>query len=297
MVFDQSHKIARKTGRCVDDIVAALIKKGADGSDDVRAQARRSLLEIGAHEPMVTLTLVADMIAHNSRLKEEHRVDLIRTLRRLFDHAVTWASNSADDAAALDELSLPLVHIALGQLVAPDSPRPEWQGAAAELTCRLAQRWPQTVLDSVLEELLPPGELPQYYVLKVLADLTTTSAKDVAPKVGDILGRLTPVLGQVRKDADKWVAATALGRLAHTVKRQAEERAAESESDALTLILQEGVGGNFASAFEIVFVNWRQTRDARLRRAIAESLGAMCEVLMADKFVSHLPPLIAFFRE
>ena len=50
-----------------------------------------------------------------------------------------------------------------------------------------------------------------------------------------------------------------------------------------------------ASAFDIVFTNWRREKSASIRLAVAESIGLLTEVMSPKKFAAKFAEILVYF--
>lgn len=68
----------------------------------------------------------------------------------------------------------------------------------------------------------------------------------------------------------------------------------QSEEKELTIEFSE-FSSNCASAFDIVFTNWRKIGDKKIKLAVAESIGLLTEVMSKKKFLAKFPEIINYF--
>ena len=55
--------------------------------------------------------------------------------------------------------------------------------------------------------LFPAGQLPHYYIVKTLADVAANHPVDFVQKLKEVMARMTPVIGNIKKSPMKWSAA------------------------------------------------------------------------------------------
>jgi len=63
------------------------------------------------------------------------------------------------------------------------------------------------VVDECLS-LTTPSQLPHYYIVKTLADVAANQPVPFVQKLKEVMARLTPVMGNIKKSPMKWVFAT-----------------------------------------------------------------------------------------
>lgn len=63
------------------------------------------------------------------------------------------------------------------------------------------------VVDECLS-LTTPSQLPHYYIVKTLADVAANQPVQFVQKLKEVMARLTPVMGNIKKSPMKWVFAT-----------------------------------------------------------------------------------------
>lgn len=52
--------------------------------------------------------------------------------------------------------------------------------------------------------LFPAGQLPHYYIVKTLADVAANHPVDFVQKLKEVMARMTPVIGNIKKSPMKW---------------------------------------------------------------------------------------------
>ena len=67
-------------------------------------------------------------------------------------------------------------------------------------------------------------------VIKTFADISAANGVEFTLRMGDVLSRVIPVLGNVKKSPMKWVFATALGRFAEAIKHFKSNATEEQKS-------------------------------------------------------------------
>ena len=87
---------------------------------------------------------------------------------------------------------------------------------------------------------------------------------------------------------------TALGRFSEALLQFKEETDEKSQSS----VNMGQFATNAASAFDIVFANWRVVKkDTTLRLAVAEAIGLLTEIMDPKKFQNNFKPVVDFFLQ
>jgi len=79
------------------------------------------------------------------------------------------------------------------------------------------------VVDECLS-LTTPSQLPHYYIVKTLADVAANQPVQFVQKLKEVMARLTPVMGNIKKSPMKWVFATGACNNTHKSRRCSEGR-------------------------------------------------------------------------
>jgi len=108
------------------------------------------------------------------------------------------------------------------------------------------------VVDELLS-LFPAGQQPHYYVVKTLADVAANSPVPFVAKLKEVMARMTPVIGGIKKSPMKWVFATAYGRCSESMGHYQASKAEAGEEPTITPASFEI---HMAAAFDVLFNSW-----------------------------------------
>ena len=148
----------------------------------------------------------------------------------------------------------------------------------------------EKVVSSVLQH-FKSGQMPSYFVMKCLADISQTNPIEFVSKLSEIYGRVVPVLGGIKRPIDQSVFTLGMGRFSEailTFKSDADEK----EQSEINFTEFES---HTATAFDVMFANWRRAKEDKIRYAVSETLGLMCEIMDPKKFKTRFSQIIDFY--
>ena len=126
--------------------------------------------------------------------------------------------------------------------------------------------------------------------MKTLADVAGNHPVEFVQKLKEVMARMTPVIGNIKKSPMKWVFATAYGRFSESMGHY---QANALESGTPQTIQSASFEIHMASAFDVMFNSWMpDEKEAKVRFACLESLGHMCLLLDRPALEARLPKLI-----
>ncbi|KAK7887111.1 hypothetical protein WMY93_026732 [Mugilogobius chulae] len=131
---------------------------------------------------------------------------------------------------------------------------PDWQQAASNILVAVGNKHINDIMEEILSK-FQPGVLPHFFVVQTLANLSDSNAlRHFSDSILEYLANLDKAPDPtVRKDT---------------------------------------FSSEFCAAFDILFQNWLQSREPKLRLTVAEALGSMCHLMASDKLEEHIPKLI-----
>jgi hypothetical protein len=273
-----------KTGLEVDNVITALLVHAHDKDEAVKNQANYTILELGVKQSPLVISSISTFLYKNPKLDSDHRVQLLRLLIQLLESQRKNIEES---------LSLSLIKF-LSREMTSDHARDntELQNSCSTGLVLLAQLYCNQVIDDLLS-LSKPGELPHYYVIKTLADAAIANPLPFTLRLKDILSRLTPVLALCKKPGYQWVFACAFGRFCEALQHFT---ANATEQHTVTLSVSS-FELDMLSAFDVLFSQWLNSTENKVRFAVAESLGHMSSALEKNAFDIRFPKLIAKYLE
>ncbi|CAB1334802.1 unnamed protein product, partial [Coregonus sp. 'balchen'] len=156
----------------------------------------------------------------------------------------------------IEDISYPkiksIISLASDEMTRSKDVVPDWQQAASNILVAVGNKYINDIMEEILSK-FQPGVLPHFFVVQTLASLSESNVYGMVPFLNAILGTMLPMLGMAKQDNMKWV---------------------------------------FSSAYDILYCNWLQSRESKLRLTVAEAVGSMSHLMAHDKLEEQLPKLI-----
>lgn len=268
-----------KTGGEVDGIVSKLLAHAYDKNEQVRISIACALHDIGQQQTELVLTsAVAFVVKQGSKLEYAHRVQVIRIIGDVLEHARDKVSK---------ETATTVIQFATSEMVSSQEVKTDSQAPACAILVLLCGPFCDLVVTEVLS-VFKPGIEPHYFVPKALAEIAAANGVHFTRRMGEVLGRTIPVLGSVKKSPMKWVFATALGRFAEAIMHFNNNADAQEKEEVDTTKFYTEI----ASAWDVIFTKWLIDKESKVRFAVAESLGYLSAVLDKNNFEDRLNKII-----
>ncbi|XP_053571958.1 maestro heat-like repeat-containing protein family member 1 [Bombina bombina] len=163
----------------------------------------------------------------------------------------------------------------------------EWQQAASNVLVAVGRHF----INSVMEEILckfQPGILPHFFTMQTLANLSLANVFGMVPFLNSILGTMLPMLGMAKQDPMKAVFCVALQHFSESI----QEYLANLDKAPDPTVRKDIFSSEIFSAYDVLFNNWLQNRESKVKLAVVEALGPMSHLLPNEKFEEQLPRLI-----
>lgn len=286
-----------KTGREVDSIVFQLMTHVNDKDDAVKSQITFALYDIGVAQPLLALSSLCAFMQKNPKLDQGHRILLIRQLNQLLEtqtarDAIVEAGKS--QIPAQNQLASHLIRFCAKEMTALADVVTDISVPCSSCLTLLAGVNCALVVDECLLIFPIAGQsnspIPHYYIVKTLADVAANHPVEFVQKLKEVMARMTPVIGAIKKSPMKWVFATAYGRFSESMGHYL---ASCAESGNAATISSASFEIHMASAFDVLFNSWMpDEKEAKVRFACLESLGHMCQLLDRPALEARLPKLI-----
>ncbi|CAH2286289.1 maestro heat-like repeat-containing family member 1 isoform X1 [Pelobates cultripes] len=163
----------------------------------------------------------------------------------------------------------------------------DWQQAASNVLVAVGRNF----INNVMEELLvkfQPGILPHFFIMQTLANLSVANVFGMVPFLNSILGTILPMLGMAKQDPMKAVFCVALQHFSESI----QEYLANLDKAPDPTVRKDTFSTEIFNAYDVLFNNWLQNRESKVRLAVVEALGPMSHLLPNEKLEEHLPRLI-----
>ncbi|XP_053484916.1 maestro heat-like repeat-containing protein family member 1 isoform X1 [Ictalurus furcatus] len=261
----------------VEQVTLALLDAANDKDVGVQEQVRKSILTLGNQQPDKVLSMCQDYLLKHSKLVAVHRVVVLQTIELVVK-------------SKIEDISYPkiktTISLASDEMTRSREVVPDWQQTASNILVAVGNKYINEIMEDILGK-FQPGVLPHYFVVQTLASLSDSNVYGMVPFLSAILGTMLPMLGLAKQDSMKWVFSTALSRFSESVL----EYLANLDKAPDPTVRKDTFSSEIYAAYDILFNNWLQSRDTKLRLTVAEALGLMSHLMAHDKLEEQLPKL------
>ncbi|KAK7500196.1 hypothetical protein BaRGS_00008419, partial [Batillaria attramentaria] len=268
----------RATGGQVDDMTMALIDAAHDKDENTKEVIGQALFELGKKKPLLVLSACHSYLKKHSKLSLDHRIVILNSIERIVKETL----DSIDARLAVD-----LIQLASQELTQSKDVEPEWQTAASGILVALGTKYCDDVMGEMLQK-FQPGVLPHFFVVETIANLAASNVYGMVPHLTAVLGTMLPMLGLAKYDNMRWVFAKALSKFSEAII----EYVANLDKAPDPSVSKERFAGEIFSGYDLLFNNWLQSKEAKLRLAIVEAVGHMTHIMDKDKLAEQLPKIL-----
>lgn len=262
----------------VEQVTLALLDAANDKDAGVQEQVRKSILTLGNQMPDKVLCMCQDYLLKHSKLAAGHRVVVLQTIELVVK-------------SKLDYVSYPkiktIISLASDEMTRSKELVPDWQQTASNILVAVGNKYINDIMEDILCK-FQPGVLPHFFVVQTLASLSDSNVYGMVPFLSAILGTMLPMLGMAKQDNMKWAFSSALSRFSESIL----EYLANLDKAPDPTVRKDTFSNEIYAAYDILFNNWLQSREAKLRLTVAEALGSMSHLMAQDKLEEQLPKLI-----
>ncbi|KAJ8290767.1 hypothetical protein GJAV_G00017250 [Gymnothorax javanicus] len=262
----------------VEQVSLALMDAANDRDPVVQEQVRKSMLTLGKHQPDKILSMCQDYLLKHPKLTVAHRVVILQTIELVVK-------------SKIDDISCPkiksIISLASDEMTRSKEIVPDWQQAASDILVAVGNKYINDIMEEILSK-FQPGVLPHFFVVQTLASLSYSNAYGMVPFLNAILGTMLPMLSMAKQDNMKWVLSSALCRFSESIL----EYLANLDKAPDPTVRKDTFSTEIFAAYDILFSNWLQSRESKLRMTVAEALGPMSHLMAQDKLEEQLPKLI-----
>ncbi|MGH0159549.1 UNVERIFIED_CONTAM: hypothetical protein FKN15_037747 [Acipenser sinensis] len=300
----------------------ALMDAANDKDPLVQEQVRKSMLTLGEHQPDKILSMCQDYLVKHPKLVMRHRVIILQTIEmvvksKIDDISIPKIKSTISLASGemtrsklvmrhrviilqtiemvvkskIDDISIPkiksTISLASGEMTRSKEVVPDWQQAASNILVAVGNKHINDIMEEILSK-FQPGILPHFFVVQTLANLSDSNVYGMVPFLNAILGTMLPMLGMAKQDNMKWVFSSALAHFSESIL----EYLANLDKAPDPTVRKDTFSSEIYAAYDILFSNWLQSRESKLRLTVAEALGPMSHLMAHDKLEEQLPRLI-----
>uniref|UniRef100_A0A671X0Z1 Maestro heat-like repeat family member 1 n=1 Tax=Sparus aurata TaxID=8175 RepID=A0A671X0Z1_SPAAU len=230
-------------------------------------QVRKSMLTLGKQQPDRVLAMCQDYLLKHPKVKS--------TPLYVIELTVSYPKIKSIISLASDEMTRSKDVI------------PDWQQAASNILVAVGNKHINDIMEEILSK-FQPGLLPHFFVVQTLANLSDSNVYGMVPFLNAILGTMLPMLNMAKQDNMKWVFSSALCHFSDSIL----EYLANLDKAPDPTVRKDTFSSEIYAAFDILFNNWLQSRESKLRLTVAEALGSMCHLMAGDKLEEQIPKLI-----
>ncbi|CAB1420313.1 unnamed protein product [Pleuronectes platessa] len=265
-------------GTDVEQVTLALLDAANDKDPEVQEQVRKSMLTLGKQQPDRVLAMCQDYLLKHPKLVVGHRVVILQTIELI-------ASCRIEEISSLRIKNI--ISLASDEMTRSKEVIPDWQQAASNILVAVGNKHINEIMEEILNK-FQPGILPHFFVVQTLANLSDSNVYGMVPFLNAILGTMLPMLSMAKQDNMKWVFSSALCHFSDSIL----EYLANLDKAPDPTVRKDTFSSEIYAAFEILFNNWLQSRESKLRLTVAEAVGSMSHLLASDKLEEQLPKLI-----
>ncbi|KAI4893277.1 hypothetical protein NFI96_019675 [Prochilodus magdalenae] len=262
----------------VEQVTLALLDAANDKDAGVQEQVRKSILTLGNQQPDKVLSICQDYLVKHSKLVAGHRVVVLQTIELVVKSKI----NDIEYTKIKNIILLASDEMTRSKEVAAD-----WQQAASNILVAVGNKYINDIMEEILSK-FQPGVLPHFFVVQTLASLSDSNVYGMVPFLSAILGTMLPMLSMAKQDNMKWVFSSALYRFSESIL----EYLANLDKAPDPTVRKDTFSGEIYAAYDMLFNNWLQSREPKLRLTVAEALGSMSHLMAHDKLEEQLPKLV-----
>ncbi|PNI88751.1 MROH1 isoform 5 [Pan troglodytes] len=259
-------------------LASTLLDAITDKDPLVQEQVCSALCSLGEVRPVETLRACEEYLRQHDKLAHPYRAAVLRAMERVLS---SHASELDKDTAST------IILLASSEMTKTKDLVWDWQQAASGVLVAVGRQFISKVMEELLRR-LHPGTLPHCAVLHTLASLSVANAFGVVPFLPSVLSSLLPVLGVAKQDTVRVAFCSALQRFSEG----ALEYLANLDRAPDPTVRKDAFATDIFSAYDVLFHQWLQSREAKLRLAVVEALGPMSHLLPSERLEEQLPKLL-----
>lgn len=262
----------------VEQVTLALLDAATDKDTGVQEQVRKSVLTLGKQQPERVLAMCQDYLLKHPKLVVSHRVVILRTIELIVDSKIEDINSNKIKS---------IISLASDEMTRSKDVIPDWQQAASNILVAVGNKHINDIMEEILSK-FQPGILPHFFVVQTLANLAESNVFGMVPFLNAILGTMLPMLNMAKQENMKWVFSSALRHFSDSIL----EYLANLDKAPDPTVRKDTFSSEICAAFDILFQNWLQNREPKLRLTVAEALGSMCHLMASDKLEDQITKLI-----
>uniref|UniRef100_A0A667YA62 Maestro heat-like repeat family member 1 n=1 Tax=Myripristis murdjan TaxID=586833 RepID=A0A667YA62_9TELE len=219
-----------------------------------------------------------DYLTKHPKLVVSHRVVILQTIELIV-------------GSRIEEISYPriksIISLASDEMTRSKEVVPDWQQAASNILVAVGNKHINDIMEEILSK-FQPGVLPHFFVVQTLASLSDSNVYGMVPFLNAVLGTMLPMLCMAKQDNMKWVFSSALCHFSDSIL----EYLANLDKAPDPTVRKDTFSSEIYAAYDILFNNWLQSREPKIRLTVAEAVGSMSHLMASDKLEEQIPKLI-----
>ncbi|XP_015987273.1 maestro heat-like repeat-containing protein family member 1 isoform X4 [Rousettus aegyptiacus] len=262
----------------VQKLSTILLDAITDKDPLVQEQVCSALCALGESQPEEALRACEEHLRLHEKLAHPYRTMILRAMETVVSNHISELDKDMARAVIL---------LASSEMTKAKDLVWDWQQAASNVLVAVGKQFIGTVMEEMLSK-LQPGALPHYFVVRTLANLSVCNAFGMVPFLTSILNTMLPMLGAAKHDATREVLCYALQHFSEGTL----EYLANLDQAPDPTVRKDAFASHMSSAYDILFQQWLQSREAKLRLAVVQALGPMSNLLPSEKLEEQLPKLL-----
>ncbi|XP_036904684.1 maestro heat-like repeat-containing protein family member 1 isoform X3 [Sturnira hondurensis] len=244
----------------------------------VQEQVCSALCALGESQPEGTLSACEEHLRQHEKLAHPYRTMILRAMETVVSNHISELDKDVARAAVI---------LASNEMTKTKDLVCDWQQAASSVLVAVGKRFVGMVMEELLSK-FQPGILPHCFVVQTLANLSVSNVFGMVPFLTTVLSTMLPMLGLAKHDSMRGVFCCALQRFSESTL----EYLANLDQAPDPTVRKDAFASDISSAYDTLFYQWLQSREAKLRLAVVEALGPMSPLLPGEKLEEQLPKLL-----
>ncbi|XP_039702004.1 maestro heat-like repeat-containing protein family member 1 isoform X11 [Pteropus medius] len=262
----------------VQKLSTILLDAITDKDPLVQEQVCSALCALGESQPEEALRACEEHLRLHEKLAHPYRTMILRAMETVVSNHISELDKDMARAVIL---------LASSEMTKAKDLVWDWQQAASNVLVAVGKQFISTVMEEMLSK-LQPGALPHYFVVRTLANLSVSNAFGMVPFLTSILNTMLPMLGTAKHDTTREVLCYALQHFSEGTL----EYLANLDQAPDPTVRKDAFASPMSSAYDILFQQWLQSREAKLRLAVVQALGPMSNLMPSEKLEEQLPKLL-----
>ncbi|XP_070078665.1 maestro heat-like repeat-containing protein family member 1 isoform X6 [Equus caballus] len=262
----------------VKKLSTILLDAVTDKDPLVQEQVCSALCALGDSQPEEALRAWEEYLRQHGKLAHPYRTMILRAMEVVVSNHISELDK---------DMARAIILLASSEMTKAKELVYDWQQAASNVLVAVGKRFIGRVMEEMLSK-FQPGILPHCFVVQTLANLSVSNVFGMVPFLTSILNTMLPMLGMAKHDTMRVVFCCALQHFSESTL----EYLANLDQAPDPTVRKDAFATDIFSAYHILFHNWLQSREAKLRLAVVEALGPMSHLLPSEKLEEQLPKLL-----